>query len=196
MLLQVSIDDGEAMRWIDAACDQGRSEITEPKGRAEAGSHVFAADRCQEGLEVELDPRRLDLLDDSELALDPVAVLVAQRHPTGGIGGSRRRCDRRHIGSRRDGAAQRSVAAAADAHDRCHIDDLNLLPGSVDVVLFSGSIVHMHNREEIYRLIGQSLRPGGRLLVSDCFFPKQSRGDRGSDATHYIFVQALGYVWS
>jgi cyclopropane-fatty-acyl-phospholipid synthase len=51
----------------------------------------------------------------------------------------------------------------------------------------------MRNREEIYELVGRALRPGGRLLVSDCFFPKQVRGDRGSDATHYIFVRALGY---
>jgi cyclopropane-fatty-acyl-phospholipid synthase len=77
--------------------------------------------------------------------------------------------------------------------DLCHIQDLALAPASLDVVLFSGSIVHMHNREEIYQLVGQALRPGGRLLVSDCFFPKQLRGDRGSDATHYIFVRALGY---
>jgi cyclopropane-fatty-acyl-phospholipid synthase len=77
--------------------------------------------------------------------------------------------------------------------DRCHVEDLDLLPESLDVVLFSGSIVHMHNREEIYQLVSEALRPGGRLLVSDCFFPKEARGDRGSDATHYIFVKALGY---
>jgi cyclopropane-fatty-acyl-phospholipid synthase len=77
--------------------------------------------------------------------------------------------------------------------DVCHIQDLELPPASLDVLLFSGSIVHMHNREEIYTLVGRALRPGGRLLVSDCFFPKQLRGDRNSDATHYIFVQALGY---
>jgi cyclopropane-fatty-acyl-phospholipid synthase len=77
--------------------------------------------------------------------------------------------------------------------DLCHIEDLELTPASLDVVLFSGSIVHMHHREEIYQRMAQALRPGGRLLVSDCFFPKQVRGDRGSDATHYIFVRALGY---
>jgi cyclopropane-fatty-acyl-phospholipid synthase len=77
--------------------------------------------------------------------------------------------------------------------DVCHVQDLDLPPESVDVVLFSGSIVHVHNREEIYQLVGRALRPCGRLLVSDCFFPKQPRGDRGSDATHYIFVRALGY---
>jgi cyclopropane-fatty-acyl-phospholipid synthase len=77
--------------------------------------------------------------------------------------------------------------------DRCHIEDLELSSNSVDIVLFSGSIVHMHNREQIYELVGRALRPGGRLLVSDCFFPKQARGDRNSEATHYIFVRALGY---
>jgi cyclopropane-fatty-acyl-phospholipid synthase len=33
--------------------------------------------------------------------------------------------------------------------DVCHVQDLELPPASLDVVLFSGSIVHMHNREEI-----------------------------------------------
>ena len=91
-----------------------------------------------------------------------------------------------------DRAHQRGLAGRVRI-DRCHIEDLDLLPESIDVVLFSGSIVHMHNREEIYQLVGEALRPGGRLLVSDCFFPKQARGDRGSDATHYIFIRALGY---
>jgi cyclopropane-fatty-acyl-phospholipid synthase len=31
------------------------------------------------------------------------------------------------------------------------------------------------------------------LLVSDCFFPHQPRGNRESRATDYIFVTALGY---
>jgi cyclopropane-fatty-acyl-phospholipid synthase len=75
----------------------------------------------------------------------------------------------------------------------CHVQDLDLRPESLDVVLFSGSIVHMHNREAIYERVARALRPGGRMLVSDCFFPKQVRGDRNSDATHYIFVKALGY---
>jgi cyclopropane-fatty-acyl-phospholipid synthase len=77
--------------------------------------------------------------------------------------------------------------------DLCHVQDLAVRPASIDVAIFSGSIVHMHNREEIYDQVGRALRPGGRLLVSDCFFPKQVRGNRNSDATHYIFVKALGY---
>jgi cyclopropane-fatty-acyl-phospholipid synthase len=77
--------------------------------------------------------------------------------------------------------------------DVYHIQDLDLRPESLDVVLFSGSIVHLHNRETLYERMGRALRPGGRLLVSDCFFPKQVRGNRNSDATHYIFVKALGY---
>ncbi|MEZ4448395.1 MAG: class I SAM-dependent methyltransferase [Nannocystaceae bacterium] len=77
--------------------------------------------------------------------------------------------------------------------DVCHVEDLALAPGSVDVVLFSGSIVHMHNREAVHRLVGQILRPGGRVLISDCYYPVQVRGDRESAATQYIFVEALGY---
>lgn len=75
----------------------------------------------------------------------------------------------------------------------CHVEDLALAPGSVDVVLFSGSIVHMHNREAVHTLVGELLRPGGRMLISDCYFPVQERGDRDSAATRYIFVEALGY---
>jgi cyclopropane-fatty-acyl-phospholipid synthase len=77
--------------------------------------------------------------------------------------------------------------------DLCHVEDLDLPPASVDAVLFSGSIVHMHHREEIHQLVGRALRPGGRLLISDCYFPRQVRGKRTSNATHFIFVTALGY---
>jgi cyclopropane-fatty-acyl-phospholipid synthase len=74
-----------------------------------------------------------------------------------------------------------------------HVEDLALEPASFDVVLFSGSIVHMHNREEIHQMVSRILRPGGRLLISDCYFPAERRGDRESAATDYIFVEALGY---
>ena len=74
-----------------------------------------------------------------------------------------------------------------------HVEDLEPAPGSLAAVLFVGSIVHMHNREEIYERVAQALRPGGRLLISDCFFPAQVRGDRESTATRYIFFEALGY---
>jgi cyclopropane-fatty-acyl-phospholipid synthase len=77
--------------------------------------------------------------------------------------------------------------------DVCHVEDLALEPESVDAVLFVGSIVHMRNREEIHRLVARALRPGGRLLISDCYFPRQTRGDRSSAATDYIFIEALGY---
>jgi len=77
--------------------------------------------------------------------------------------------------------------------DLCHVEDLDLEPGSVDAVVFSGSIVHMHDRSAVHRLVERVLRPGGRLLISDCYFPKQIRGDRHSEATQHIFVTALGY---
>lgn len=77
--------------------------------------------------------------------------------------------------------------------DVCHVEDLALEPESLDAALFVGSIVHMHNREDIHRRIGAALRPGGRLLISDCFFPSERRGDRDSAASQYIFVEALGY---
>jgi len=89
-------------------------------------------------------------------------------------------------------------ARAADVADRveidvCHVEDLALAPASLDAVLFSGSIVHMHHREAIHALVSRALRPGGRVLISDCYFPGQARGDRESAATQYIFVEALGY---
>jgi cyclopropane-fatty-acyl-phospholipid synthase len=77
--------------------------------------------------------------------------------------------------------------------DLTHVEKLNPAPESYDVVLFSGSIVHMHNREEIHRAVGKILKPGGRLFISDCYYPEQVRGDRDSKATQYIFVTALGY---
>ncbi len=77
--------------------------------------------------------------------------------------------------------------------DLTHVEKLNAAPDSYDVVLFSGSIVHMHNREEIHQLVGRILKPGGRLFISDCYYPEQVRGNRDSPATQYIFVTALGY---
>lgn len=77
--------------------------------------------------------------------------------------------------------------------DRSHIEDLHLEDGSLDAILFVGSVVHMHNREEIYARVARALKPGGRLLVSDCFFPREPRSDRDSSATRYIFFEALGY---
>lgn len=77
--------------------------------------------------------------------------------------------------------------------DVCHVEDLDLAPESFDAVLFSGSIVHMHNREAVHRLVARTLRPGGRMLISDCYYPVLQRGDRESAATQYIFVEALGY---
>ncbi|HEY8042062.1 MAG TPA: class I SAM-dependent methyltransferase [Polyangiaceae bacterium] len=74
-----------------------------------------------------------------------------------------------------------------------HVEELDLPAESVDAVVFSGSIVHMHDRAAVHRLVGRVLRPGGRLLISDCYFPKQERGDRNSEATQHIFVTALGY---
>jgi cyclopropane-fatty-acyl-phospholipid synthase len=74
-----------------------------------------------------------------------------------------------------------------------HIEDLGLEPGSFDAILFSGSIVHMHNRDAVHGMAAKLLRQGGRLLISDCYFPAEHRGDRDSTATHYIFVEALGY---
>ena len=74
-----------------------------------------------------------------------------------------------------------------------HVEELDLPAGSVDSVLFSGSIVHMRNRAEIHRWASSVLRPGGRLLISDCYYPVHVRGNRASHATDYIFYQTLGY---
>jgi cyclopropane-fatty-acyl-phospholipid synthase len=74
-----------------------------------------------------------------------------------------------------------------------HVEDLASRQDTYDAILFSGSIVHMHNRQAVHQLAARLLRPGGRLLISDCYFPVASRGDRESAATQYIFVEALGY---
>jgi len=89
-------------------------------------------------------------------------------------------------------ARQKGVADRVRV-DLRHVEELDLGAESVDVVVFSGSIVHMHNREAIHQLVGRALRPGGRVLISDCYLPRQSRGDTESAATEYIFVRALGY---
>jgi cyclopropane-fatty-acyl-phospholipid synthase len=91
---------------------------------------------------------------------------------------------------------QRAKARGLDhkiSVDLCHVEDLALPPESVDAVLFSGSIVHMRNRAQIHQFVATLLRPGGRVLISDCYFPAQVRGDRASAATDYIFYKTLGY---
>lgn len=99
-------------------------------------------------------------------------------------------------------ARQREVALervrALGAADRvqidvAHVGDLVVPDGSLDAVVFSGSIVHMHDRAAVHAAVGRWLAPGGRVLISDCYFPRARRGDRGSRATDHIFVTALGY---
>ena len=77
--------------------------------------------------------------------------------------------------------------------DVAHIAEVNIEPNSLDAIVFSGSIVHMHDREAIHRWVARSLRPGGRVLISDCYFPAQQRGSRDSEATEYILGRTLGY---
>ena len=77
--------------------------------------------------------------------------------------------------------------------DIAHAGEVELAPESLDAVLFVGSIVHMQDRAAIHAKIARALRPGGRLLISDCFFPIEPRGDRDSAATRFIFEEALGY---
>ena len=97
---------------------------------------------------------------------------------------------------------QRAVALSrASGRDWCervsidvrHVEEAELEPESVDVMLFVGSIVHMHNRETIHKWAARALRPGGRLFISDCYFPAEQRGPRDSAATKYILGDALGY---
>jgi cyclopropane-fatty-acyl-phospholipid synthase len=91
---------------------------------------------------------------------------------------------------------RRACARGLDSRirvDVCHVQDLDLAAGSVDALLFSGSIVHMRDRAQIHRWASRILRPGGRLLISDCYYPAHVRGDRASSATDYIFYKTLGY---
>lgn len=88
----------------------------------------------------------------------------------------------------------RSVGAADRVRiDVAHVEELTIADASLDAVVFSGSIVHMHQREAVHAAVGRWLKPGGRLLISDCYFPRSPRGDRTSRATEHIFVTALGY---
>ena len=77
--------------------------------------------------------------------------------------------------------------------DVAHVGEVSLEPSSMDVIIFSGSIVHIHDREAIHQWVARSLRPGGRLLISDSYFPVQHRGARNSEATEYILGRTLGY---
>jgi cyclopropane-fatty-acyl-phospholipid synthase len=117
-------------------------------------------------------------------------LLYLAEHPEGSFHGITLSSRQREVALER--ARQRGTSSRVRI-DLCHVEELDLPPESIDAVLFSGSIVHMHNREEVHRLVGHVLRPGGRLLISDCHFPRQVRGDRTSSSTQFIFVTALGY---
>ena len=91
-----------------------------------------------------------------------------------------------------DRAAERGVAGRVRI-DVAHIGEVELEPASLDAVVFSGSIVHMHDRAAIHGWVARHLKPGGRLFISDCYFPAEQRGSRDSDATEYILGRALGY---
>lgn len=96
----------------------------------------------------------------------------------------------------REVALQRARDAGAGARvtiDLAHVDELDLPAASLDAIVFSGSIVHMHDRAAVHARVARWLKPGGRVLVSDCYFPRGDRGDRDSRATEHIFVTALGY---
>lgn len=77
--------------------------------------------------------------------------------------------------------------------DLCHVEELDVPAESVDAILFSGSIVHMRHREQVHSQTARMLKPGGRVLISDCYFPAHSRGNRDSAATDHIFYKTLGY---
>jgi cyclopropane-fatty-acyl-phospholipid synthase len=77
--------------------------------------------------------------------------------------------------------------------DVAHIGEVELDPQSLDAVVFSGSIVHMHDRAGVHRWVARHLKPGGRLFISDCYFPAEQRGSRETEATDYILGRALGY---
>ena len=96
---------------------------------------------------------------------------------------------------REEALARAARAGVADRVriDVAHFEHVPLADASLDAVLFSGSIVHMHHREEVHRKVARALRPGGRVVISDCFFPIEPRGDRDSAATRFIFEDALGY---
>jgi cyclopropane-fatty-acyl-phospholipid synthase len=99
-------------------------------------------------------------------------------------------------GKQREVVLQRARERGIDHRirvDVAHVAEVDLEPNSMDVIIFSGSIVHMHDREAIHRWAARALRPGGRLFISDCYFPAQQRGSRNSRATDYILGHALGY---
>jgi len=99
-------------------------------------------------------------------------------------------------GKQREAALSRARGRAWQDRVRIdvrHVEEVVLEPESVDVMLFVGSIVHMHNRETIHKWAARALRPGGRLFISDCFFPAEQRGPRDSAATKYILGDTLGY---
>jgi cyclopropane-fatty-acyl-phospholipid synthase len=74
-----------------------------------------------------------------------------------------------------------------------HFETADLPEESYDAIYFVGSIVHMKHREAVLARAARLLKPGGRLFISDCYFPVEPRGDRDSRANRYILHEVLGY---
>lgn len=67
-----------------------------------------------------------------------------------------------------------------------HVEEQSLRDGDYDGVVFSGSLIHMHHRGNIHRLVSRLLRPGGFQFISDSYVPARLRGALANRAADYI----------
>jgi cyclopropane-fatty-acyl-phospholipid synthase len=82
-------------------------------------------------------------------------------------------------------------AATAGVGDRVqvsvgHVEELPLRDGDYDGVVFSGSLIHMHLRRNVHRLVGRVLRPGGVQFISDSYVPARLLDALANRAADYI----------
>lgn len=65
---------------------------------------------------------------------------------------------------------------------------------SLDGVSFIGSIVHMRERQEVYRRVAEALRPGGRLVVSETYAPSRNDQALQSRPARFVLNETFGFT--
>lgn len=69
---------------------------------------------------------------------------------------------------------------------------------SLDGVSFIGSIIHMRERREVFARTAAALRPLGRLVVSETYFPDRGGDARGAGRTsrssRYVLSDTFGFT--